>query len=159
MWLFDLTTDLLKYKFCKGRQQQQSFSMHFIHIFLTIDANPTCRLSFIPWPPEALNFQLYACYFLIIVVASVYKERKRAKTITPIFLDTIIIKNITHHNAPGKLFLSVILRLQKTVILLYYELQIIIKTDHKFVQAFRYVPIEIWWCKPFDKIFMEHETW
>ena len=113
MWLFDLTTDLLKYKFCKGRQQQQSFWMHFIHIFLTIDANPTCRLSFIPWPPEALNFQLYACYFLIAVVASVYKERKRAKTITPIFLDTIIIKNITHHNAPGKLFLSVILRLQK----------------------------------------------
>ena len=110
MWLFDLRK-YLKYKICKGDKVSTAF--HIPTTFTTTDANPTCRLSFIVWPPEALNFQLYACYFLITVVASVYKERKRAKTITPIFLDTIIIKNITHHNAPGKLFLSVILRLQK----------------------------------------------
>ena len=66
MWLFDLTK-YLKYEICKGDKVSTAF--HIPTTFTTTDANPTCRLSFIVWPPEALNFQLYACYFLIIVAS------------------------------------------------------------------------------------------
>ena len=91
MWLFDLLK-YLKYKICKGDKLSTAF--HILTTFTTTDANPTCRLSFIVWPPEALNFQLYACYFLIIVASYLFfLKRKENHTI---FRDTTLLLRISY---------------------------------------------------------------